>query len=128
MKQTLLIIALGLACALAQAQTKKPKAQAPPVPQQIAPDTLGDLKAEMDYQEQQLMPYLALHSEAQAQADKCVASVFKMTSLEVMAHPGCDREQREVRRVSILANPTAIKYTAAKDAYEREKRKADRTK
>lgn len=126
MKRTLLMIALGLACALTSVYAKKPKVA--PVPQQIAPDTLGDLKAEMDYQEQQLMPFLALHNAAQAEFEKCVLSVFKMTDVEVLAHPGCGREQREVRRVSNMANPTAIKYTEAKEAYEREQRKADRTK
>jgi hypothetical protein len=37
-------------------------------------------------------------------------------------------QERDIIRVGQMAEATAVKYTAAKDAYEREQRKANRSK
>ncbi|MFZ3084941.1 hypothetical protein [Rhodoferax ferrireducens] len=122
MKRKLLIVALGLACALAQAQTKPPRKAKPVVQQPAPPDTLADLKAEFEYQQTQLAPYLVLYEEAKRKHEDCINEVFK----NPLGHIGCRAQEREVVLVSRMAEPTAVKFNAAKDAYEREQRKVDR--
>ena len=120
------LLLAALCCAAlattAMAQTQaKPKKAAPVV---IAPDTLGDLKAEFEYQEQQLAPYLKLYEDAKEKRMACVHSIFDSP----VGHPGCHVQERDIIRVGQMAEATAVKYTAAKDAYEREQRKANRSK
>lgn len=107
--------------ALAQTQAK-PKKTAPPVVQQVVPDTLADLKAEFEYREKQLAPYLKLYAEAEEKKMACVKATFDRP----LSHAGCNHEDRKLTMVAQYAEPFLVKREEAKDAYEREQRKADR--
>jgi hypothetical protein len=122
MKLTLLMMALGFACALSQAQTKapKPKPAPPPVVQPAAPvvDVLADLKAEFEYQQTKMAPVLVLYKAAQDKHMACINESFRSPLTT-----DCRWDERDLLIVARAAKPYADKLIAAQEAYEREVRR-----
>lgn len=89
--------------------------------QKIQPDTLEDLKAEFEYQQKQAEPYLSEVDKASKAYMECINSIF-----DKPLTTNCDSSKRNVQRIKGIALGPLETLVAAKEAYEREQRKADR--
>ena len=89
--------------------------------QTIKPDTLEDLKAEYEFQQKQALPYISAYETAFEAQYQCALRVMRKP-LETT----CDNEERNVLIAKRDALEPLTKLSAAKEAYEREQRKADR--
>lgn len=91
--------------------------------QPLQADTLGDLKAEYEFQQEQAAPYIAAYEQANAKKMECYNHMITVPS-----STNCDSEDAVTLRVASLAATPVSKLVEAKDAYEREQRKHDRRK
>ncbi len=89
--------------------------------QKIQPDTLDDLKAEFEYQQKQAEPYLSEVEKASKIYMECINSIF-----DKPLETNCDSRKRNLQRIKGIALGPLETLVAAKEAYEREQRKADR--
>lgn len=97
-------------CVLAQAQT-------------IKPDTLEDLKAEYEFQQQRAAPFIQQYQAAKEARHQCALRVF-----DAPLTTSCTSQDRDILVAQNVATEPIKRLIEAKEAFEREQRKADRQK